>query len=679
MKTLTFLVLGMLLQWHRAFSSETDSYMELNPIAGQTVLYEAQVRSANACDPQVGSSDQQAACRSKPAPSVSYRAQGMSCDSGTLAGLNRIKLGTLDDMMANTSDYQSGITINYIHDRVGANMVWLMPIFPNNDTWNLPDGCDNLGSPYAVRDYMHVSGMLSKACIAQGSDEHNDANPCFGNNTLDAFISQAHAKGLRVMLDIAFNHFGHNYQMYDYADYTPIRDRISSSQDLGQLWNFSATYEANLLHPQIIDTVAALTGLAARSSYHQTQLAALRAKCPNLQGQSLVRSYHMWLNALDWERSRFTCDGMPLEFEDPGFYLGGNSFDPSSHVGDNFTNNWSDVKFLFHHEENVAHQQEFIRNREYLFRIVNYWVSRGVDGFRFDHTTDPNGGMGPNEWKYILSKVDYYASQRGQNKPMYLAEEFNDQMGMSHVVDTMTDGYVGNMCGRNGSTKNAGFVENIVSNNDRFDGHTYVMTALETHDESRLLSNTGFGIWSGAGFWGVGATTWSTPMILMGQEFGESWGLGFRRSDFLRSRFVGTSNYQTYGDALVTLYSSFIHGRLDPFNRALTSANRYFLRPTSSPNNPDQRIFAEAKWTNDGNVVFAFHNLWQQNVSQSYFIPPDIAAAMLIDDSMQYRLVDILGMQQKGSCHSGADLKYSFYVSMDSNTVAQWLRLEQCN
>jgi len=168
-------------------------------------------------------------------------------------------------------------------------------------------------------------------------------------------------------------------------------------------------------------------------------------------------------------------------------------------------------------------------------------------------------------------------------------------------------------------------------------------------------------------------------MILMGQEFGESWGLGFRRSDFLRSRFVGTSNYQTYGDALVTLYSSFIHGRLDPFNHALTSANRYFLRPTSSPNNPDQRIFAEAKWTNDGNVVFAFHNLWQQNVSQSYFIPPDIAAAMLIDDSMQYRLVDILGMQQKGSCHSGADLKYSFYVSMDSNTVAQWLRLEQCN
>ena len=39
---------------------------------------------------------------------------------------------------------------------VGANALWLMPVFPVNDEWNLPDACDNLGSPYAVRDYLHV-------------------------------------------------------------------------------------------------------------------------------------------------------------------------------------------------------------------------------------------------------------------------------------------------------------------------------------------------------------------------------------------------------------------------------------------------------------------------------------------------------------------------------------------
>ena len=652
--------------------------MALNPAAGTSVLYEVQVRSANACDPTIGSDAQKSQCQSKPAPKVVYRAQNMSCDAGTLSNLNRIKLGTLDDLMTDTADYKSAISLRYIHDRVGANTVWLMPVFPNNDMWNLPDGCDNLGSPYAVRDYMHVSGMLSRECIANGKDEHDDDAPCWGNGTLDKVIADAHSRGLKVMLDIAFNHFGHNYQMYDYAQYMPVRDRIAHGENLDNLWNFDPTFEANLLHPEIIDSQAALEALAARDSYHAANLSALKAKCSTLQGQTLVRAYHMWQNALDWERTAFKCDASALEFQNPGFYLGGNAWDPSTHVVDNFTNNWSDVKFIFHHEENAAHAWEFVRNREYLFRIVNYWVSRGVDGFRFDHTTDPQGGMGPNEWKYILSKVDYYASKRGQNRPVYLAEEFGDQMGMSHVVDVMTEGYVFNMNGRGGATKDASFVENVLRGNARFHDHTYVLTALETHDEQRLMTGTGFNMWTGAGFWGIGATTWSTPMLLMGQEFGESWGLGFRRSDILRSRFEGTSNFNSSGDQLVNLYGSMIKGRLDSRNRALTSPNQWFLRPQGS-SSPDSRIFAQAKWSGDGSVVFTFNNLWEQDVAQSYSIPPELAGQLQIMDSANYRLVDIITNQQMGSCVSGGSLKANFPVIMGSGTRAQWLRLELCN
>jgi hypothetical protein len=87
-----------------------------------------------------------------------------------------------------------------------------------------------------------------------------------------------------------------------------------------------------------------------------------------------------------------------------------------------------------------------------------------VDGFRLDHTTDADSGIFADEWDYIISKVDYYACH----------------------------------------------VERAVANGDRFGGHTYVMTALETHDELRLLQGTGFNLWTGAGFWGIGATTWST-------------------------------------------------------------------------------------------------------------------------------------------------------------------------
>ena len=168
---------------------------------------------------------------------------------------------------------------------------------------------------------------------------------------------------------------------------------------------------------------------------------------------ALVRSFGMWREALDWERAAFPCEDAYLESGLPGFYLGANHFDPAARFGDFFTNDWRDVKFLFHHADNEAHQHELVREREYLFRILNYWVSRGVDGFRLDHTTDYYGGMGPSEWRYLLGKVVYYAEKRGQARPTFLAEEFHDQQGMADVVDILNVGYVRDKYGRDGCTK----------------------------------------------------------------------------------------------------------------------------------------------------------------------------------------------------------------------------------
>jgi hypothetical protein len=305
-------------------------------------------------------------------------------------------------------------------------------------------------------------------------------------------------------------------------------------------------------------------------------------------------------------------------------------------------------------------------------------VSRGVDGFRLDHTTDYYGGMGSAEWDYILSKVDHYAWRRGQHRPLYLAEEFGDQMGMDRVVDVMTEGYLFDMNGRGGRTKDTSHVERVLDNMDRFPGQTFVMTALETHDEHRLMDGTGFNIWTGAGFWGIGAATRSTPMMLMGQEFGEPYGLGFRRSDYLRGRFEGSSNYNAQGDQLVDYYHAIIESRLDHANRALTYPGSWFLR-TRENDGIDQRIFAMARWSGDGNVMFVLHNLWEQNVAQSYYIPQELASQLWISDSRQYRLVDVISGRQMGGCRSGADLKWDFYVEMDSGTRMQWLRLEACN
>ncbi len=647
----------------------------INLAAGSMVLYEAQVRTANACHPDVGSQEQRAACAQKVAPRVSYRAENMQC--ANIDELHKIKLGTIDDMLEDTADQHKGITLRYIKERVGANTVWLMPLFPNNDQWNIPDGCDNLGSPYAVRDYMHVSGMISRACIAQGRDEH-DATPCWGNADFDRLIKQAHDRGLTVMLDVALNHFGHNYQMYDYVDYKPVRDRIAAGEDLDRLWDYGATQEQFLERPQLLDTPQKLAQLVASNAYHRATFESLRQKCPDLEGDALVRAYNMWREAFDHERAEFSCDPNEqfLELQAPGFYLGSTPATPSKRLGDNFTNDWRDVKFLFH-QENRAHYWEFVRQREYMFRIMNYWVSRGVDAFRLDHTTDFYSGMGSNEWKYLTNKVGFYAEKRGQARPVYLAEEFGDQMEMNKVVDIMTEGYVGDMTGRNGRIKDTAHVERVLENMNRFDGRVFTMTALETHDEHRLLDGTGFDIWTGAGFWGIGATTRSTPMLLMGQELGERYGLGFKKSDFLRSRFVGSETFNPASVALLSYYNAMIDARLENENRALLSPNHYYLR-SKHTGQADQRIFAQVKWSDDANVVFVFHNLWPTSAEQAYFLPQDLAGKLHIDDGRQYKLVDVLSGQQRGSCRSGADLKWELYVSMGEGERSQWLRLETC-
>ncbi len=686
---------------------------ELNLFAGTATFYEAQVRTANSCRTDDGSPQQKEACRRKIAPKFPYRAHGGDrTQCGIIDDLDQIKLGTLDDMMEPTHDYHDGITLRYIQENVGANVVWLMPLFPNNMKDSIPDSCDNLGSPYAVRDYLHVSGSLSRSCISKGKGDDREDATCWasssdlrpGYSTFDQYIDQAHQRGLKVILDVALNHFGHNYRYYDYLRGTSISDRIARNESLDGLWNYESTYDSSLVNPEILDQVDQLKQLATRDPAAQAQLNSLFQHCPTLErnyhsemsegeGDQLVRQFGMWRNMMDWEKARFVCnDPAYLEYSVPGFYVGSGGAHPSSGVGDNFTNNWMDVKFLFHHEmgrngnQPPIYYPEFVRTREYMFRILNYWASRGVDGFRLDHSTDDDSGMTPNEWKYILGKVDYYNWVRkgrrnlsNSERQIFLAEEFENQVGMSYVVDVMTEGYLGDLRGRAGAVKNASFVESQLEKANRFQNRVYVLRTLETHDEPRLMENTGFDAWTGAGFWGIGAASRGTAMLLMGQEFGESWGLGFRRSDYLRGRFYGNANHRDDGAALSEFYRSMSVARRDSRNSAMVSQNVWYLRTRS--NTVDERVFAQAKWDDQtGNVVFTFNNLWPVgDIHQSYYLPPDLAGKLMIDAGREYQFRDILSGERTGGCFRGSELEWDFKLDLPGHERLRWLRLEECS
>ena len=409
----------------------------------------------------------------------------------------------------------------------------------------------------------------------------------------------------------------------------------------------------------------------------------LLAKCPALEGQVLVTVYNAWRVATDVERSRFACNVHHLEFDLPGFYLGRNSRDPSTGDSDVYAGAWRDVKFLYHHEENPAHFQEFARVREYLFRVMNYWSSRGVDGFRLDHTTEPSSGLGFNEWRYITSKVDYYAHKRGQPPLMYLAEEFHDQKNMQTVVDAMIEGYFWDIKGHKAPHKDASWAEWVLSNMHRFGDNALVVTEVESHDDGRVTNGSGYSVQVGAGMWGMGATTRSLPMLLMGQEFGETSALAFRKSDFMSSRFPSTDTYNHAADDLIDYYHSMITARLDPKNRALRGKYTEYLRIRGSSLS-DPRIYAAIRWTadvdenGDPSVVLVFHNLVTDAVEATYWLNPEVTKKIKLDPALTYKFVDATTSATSDACRLGSDIASNVHISMAADQRSRWLRIERC-
>jgi glycosidase len=632
-----------------------------NPEAGKQVIYEAQVRSAN-------------------------------------RALNSSKPGTLEDMMKPGQDFEKGITLDYIKNKVHATTAWLMPIFPNNAKWSIPHPLDTEGSPYAVRDYMHVSGLISEKAIEAGrsenSYEESKLPPQWGDDSFAQFMKQAKAKKLNIMLDIAFNHFGHNYQFYDYAKQTPIRDRVAAGQNLDNLWNFSKTFEPDLLHPHILDTVDKINKLAASDPKVATDLDAFKQRAPNLKNDDLVRGFNMWRAMTDSERARYNPDNPNyLENQVPGFYRG-TRVQPSIGVGDNFTNNWKDVKFLYHHDirgsdlQRGDYYENFVRNREYLFRALNFWVAKGVHGFRLDHASDDDSGLSANEWKYIIEKVNYYdwirqGKPKDYKPPIYLTEDFDHPEQSAKIADTMTEGFGNDIRGRYvpGSIKDASFFQAQIEKRQRLQGKTLAVTGHQNHDEERGISAdfAGFDIWSEAAIHAIESIGPGTPMMLMGQEFGEPNQLNFKQADFLRSRFPSEPEHNDQGQALVDFYGMINKARTDPANRALLSPNHYYLNLTQGGSDPQVLAMVNWDYSKGTNVMFSFIRPWIAGDPKSYHyaIPDELAHQLQLKSDLKYKLVNVFNNQDSG-CKWGGDLKGDLEIHMNGVDRVQWLRLEVC-
>ncbi len=473
---------------------------------------------------------------------------------------------------------------------------------------------------------------------------------------------------MKVMMDLAFNHLGHEYLYYDYADARPVRDLLANKADL---WDFEATYDEALLYPEILDRPDELPAEAE---------GVLQELCGDQEvGQEAVRRYVMWREGFDYEREAMDCEvSDSLENQLPGFYLGSDQTNPSSGIGDNFSNNWADVKFLYNNERNVAHSWEFARTREFAFRVINYYLSIGVDAFRLDHAN----GLTENEWRYIFRKAKFYQQKRGLPTPVFMSESFHDIEQLNRVFDILTEGYHHDI---SHGTRDTSYIEKtLFTGRENWLGQlSFILMHLENHDEGRLLkSTTGFDIWRGATFYAISAASRGTLMLMTGQEWGEPWDLGFRRSDYMRGRFPAEANWNPQGDQLTNLYRNIHKARLAPENEALVHGKHYFLRTDQGTSKA--QLFAMAKYMEDcSNTVFAFHRLWVDDVEATYAVTPDLAGKICLQDSQQYRLVNVFTGKNvweetyPGGTRTGQHLQtFGIYVHLPLAESFQWLRLE---
>lgn len=123
--------------------------------------------------------------------------------------------GTLEDLTEPGSPFTNGkCTLEYIAKNLGMGGVWMQPVFPRTEHGRHP--VDDLGSPYGIRDFHSIDPQLSrKARELQKAGAPAEEVRKAADEAWDAFAHKCQELGLRICMDIPFNHVGHNYEFKD--------------------------------------------------------------------------------------------------------------------------------------------------------------------------------------------------------------------------------------------------------------------------------------------------------------------------------------------------------------------------------------------------------------------------------------------------------------------------------
>jgi glycosidase len=382
------------------------------------------------------------------------------------------------------------------------------------------------GSPYAVKDYYNVNPDLA-------------VDPSRRLEEFQALIDRAHKHGLKVIIDIVPNHIARNYRSLSKPDYV---------KDFGQDDDVTQEYNRN------------------NNFYY----------IPGAPFEVPTSPDYKPLNG----ESHPLLDG---KFEEnPAKWTGNGSRQPQPDINDWYetvkvnygirpdgSKDFPELPDGFEKKSYAEHydfwKTQDVPNSWWKFReIAEYWLAKGVDGFRYDMAE-----MVPYEfWSFMNSAIKMKNPNAFLLAEVYNPNEYHNYIykgKMDYLYDKV-ETYDHLKAVIQGRTTTDGLTD-IRKRNKDIEHH--MLHFLDNHDEQRLASPE----FAGSGERGkplmVVSTTLSTAptMVYFGQEVGEPGNedAGFgKRSRTSIFDYIGVPNHQRWMN-----YGKFDGGLLTEKEKAL--------------------------------------------------------------------------------------------------------------
>lgn len=504
----------------------------------------------------------------------------------------------------------------------GVNMVWLMcPFYTTR--WEGSNPEDVAGSPFAARDYFAIDPRLSKRAQALPESEVEPREKV-ALQEFKEMVEKAHSLGIKVILDVALNHVGHNFIFRDLFE-TPAGLEVQKN-------NFSQV----AVNPE--------------------QLAVIEAKLKDPK----VLKYMEYLNPSFYGKVGNDASGEPAP-------NGAEKVEDMRVGGWGFIDwlNWTDSKQLNHGgnwSRGFVHAESAQQNKvvDWFTRVLEFWaINMDIDGFRLDHGQGLPDEFFERSLNQLQAKVDAYKPGK---RVFIMPEDHNRNVWTRNFTDAIqTAGWTGDLV----YAATASNIDHLwwVLNHPDFKQPV----GSPSHDEQRVGNSFGNDLKAAARYHAFMSLLGGPAMRLMGDELGEG-----ERLYFKEYRGVPTLVQRRQGTlpaANLEMSRTIARaGRIKNAEPALRTANRARLTPVNGQPNGSIAALARHADGADGQVALVFGNFHNTDAKEEVFRLDDATRAR-IDPERDYQARDLMSSDPTAprwpAPRKGADLlAHGVYVRL---------------